>query len=209
MDVRNIYCVGWNYRLHAQELQNEVPEAPILFTKPTHALVEMQGQTVLLPGERGSVHYEAELVLLIDRAYEPGMSVNDLVRQMALGLDMTLRDKQNDIKRRGQPWLECKGFRNGALISRAIPFPGLKRLGERDFRLLKNGVEVQRGNAAQMVFSPQLLVDYCGNRFGLGAGDILYTGTPVGVGPVMSGDHLALFWGDDLLGECTVQLEGV
>ncbi|MBC9783694.1 fumarylacetoacetate hydrolase family protein [Heliobacterium chlorum] len=205
-NVRNIYCVGWNYRLHAQELGNTVPDSPIIFTKPTHALVEMLGQEIAFPADQGSLHYEAELVLVIGKAYRPGIKVDDLVDRMALGLDMTLRDKQNEVKKQGRPWLSCKGFLRSALITKTLPFPGIDNLGKTEFVLQKNNQEVQRGNASLMVFAPQALVDYIGSHYGLDAGDLIFTGTPVGVGPVNHGDHLALYWGEEQLGECTVRL---
>ncbi len=98
--IRNIYCVGRNYALHAKELQNEVPTAPFLFSKPTHALAEAKGQEVILPGDRGSIHFEVELVIRIGRPYEKGIKVDDIVDGMAVGIDFTLRDVQNELKKK-------------------------------------------------------------------------------------------------------------
>lgn len=100
--IRNIYCVGRNYGLHAAELGNDIPEEPMIFTKPTHALTPMNGSVIELPGDRGEVHYEAELVPHIGRKYEQGLTVDQLVDRMALGIDFTLRDVQTIIKKRGR-----------------------------------------------------------------------------------------------------------
>ncbi len=108
--IRNIYCVGRNYGLHAAELGNSVPDEPMIFTKPTHAITQMDGSAIELPAGRGEVHYEAELVLHIGRDYSPGNTVDELVDRMALGIDFTLRDVQNVVKQKGYPCCRPKGF---------------------------------------------------------------------------------------------------
>ncbi|GGH83881.1 2-keto-4-pentenoate hydratase/2-oxohepta-3-ene-1,7-dioic acid hydratase in catechol pathway [Pullulanibacillus pueri] len=203
-EIRNIYCVGRNYAQHAKELKNEVPTSPFLFSKPTHALVETQGQEIRLPNDQGAIHYEAEWVVHIRQPYEKGMSVDELVDQMALGIDFTLRDIQSELKKKGQPWLLAKGFKNSAVISPFIEFPGIEACKQVDFSLLKNGEYVQKGNIQEMIFDLQTIVDFAGQHFGLGKGDIIYTGTPAGVGPIMDKDHFALLWGQKKLGECSV-----
>jgi fumarylpyruvate hydrolase len=205
-NIRNIYCVGRNYRLHAEELGNAVPDKPMIFSKPTHALVAMDGREIGLPVNQGEIHHEAELVVHLARAYEPGAQLNDLIDRMALGIDFTLRDVQSELKKKGHPWLLAKGFRGSAPLTRFIDFPGAERITELDFTLTNNGKEVQRGNAKDMIFSLQHIIEYCAVHFGLGAGDIIFTGTPAGVGPVADGDRLQLNWGGELLGESTVRL---
>jgi len=192
--IRNVYCVGRNYRLHAAELGNSVPEEPMIFTKPTHSLVSMVGQTIYVPGHLGALHYEGELVLHIGRSYEEGLTVDQLVDQMALGIDFTLRDLQNEIKQKGYPWLPAKGFLNSAPITAFHAFPGWEEVKKKEFTLEKNGQEVQRGNIQDMIFDLQTLVDFIGLHYGLGAGDLIFTGTPAGVGKVCDGDQLELFW---------------
>ncbi|NTZ18015.1 FAA hydrolase family protein [Paenibacillus sp. JMULE4] len=204
--IRNIYCVGRNYALHAKELQNEVPTAPFLFSKPTHALVEAKGQEVILPGDRGSIHFEVELVIRIGRPYEKGIKVDDIVDGMAVGIDFTLRDVQNELKKKSYPWLLAKGFPNSAVLTKFIAFPGVEGCKTTNFALLKNGEQVQVGNIQNMIFDLQTLVDYSALHFGLGEGDIIFTGTPEGVGPVSDGDRLALLWGEQTLGDCTIKL---
>ncbi|WP_254450449.1 fumarylacetoacetate hydrolase family protein [Cohnella herbarum] len=208
-NLRNLYCVGRNYRLHAAELGNEVPSSPMIFTKPTHAAIEMRGGSLELPGTQGSVHYEAELVFAVNRAYEPGIRCDDLVSAFTVGLDLTLRDVQDKLKAKGHPWLPAKGFRNSATFGRWLPFPGIASLSEYDFGLRINGNEVQRGNAVDMVFDLQQIVDFVGQHYGLGAGDILFTGTPEGVGSLNEGDQLDVWWNEISLGILTTRLSEV
>lgn len=205
MEVRNIFCVGRNYRLHAEELGNEIPTTPLIFSKPSHALVEAKGQEILLPGDRGTLHHEIEVVIHIDKPYKKGMKAEDVIDQMALGIDFTLRDVQNELKKKGQPWLLAKGFRNSAIVTAFRPFPGVEVLKKIDFSLVKNGEQIQRGNIGDMIFDFETILQYISDHFGLDAGDMIYTGTPAGVSPVAAGDHLELRWGEETLGECKIK----
>lgn len=205
-NIRNVYCVGRNYKAHAEELGNELPKEPMLFTKPTHALTAMDGGEVSVPGSRGEVHYEAELVLHIGSAYVPGKRADELVDRMAFGLDLTLRDVQSVIKSKGTPWLPAKGFLRSAPLGGWMPFPGTASLADRDFTLRKNGTEVQRGNVSRMIFDIQTIIDYCAAHYGIGPGDIIFTGTPEGVGPVKNGDRFELAWGGEAAGSCVIKL---
>ncbi|MFD2613283.1 fumarylacetoacetate hydrolase family protein [Paenibacillus gansuensis] len=205
-NIRNIYCVGRNYRLHAAELGNAVPDAPMIFTKPTHAAVQLDGSELVLTGKAGEVHFEGELVVRIFRPYFDGASLHDLVDGIALGIDFTLRDVQNELKKKGHPWLAAKGFRNSAALTEFLPFPGEQELSETDFVLEKNGVETQRGNVRDMIFSLETVIRFIDEHYGLGEGDLIYTGTPSGVGPVAGGDRIALKWGERTLGEAVIVL---
>ncbi|OCT11939.1 fumarylacetoacetate hydrolase [Paenibacillus pectinilyticus] len=204
--IRNIYCVGRNYRAHAAELGNDVPDQPMIFTKPTHALAAIDGGALALPSDQGEIHYETELVLHIAKPYTEGVKVDEIVDQYALGIDFTLRDVQNVIKKKGQPWLPAKGFLKSAPITAFRPFPGASQLTESNFQLRKNGQVVQDGNIGLMIFDLQTLIDYIAKHYGLGPGDIIYTGTPEGVGPVKDGDHVELLWGEESFGHFTVTL---
>jgi 2-keto-4-pentenoate hydratase/2-oxohepta-3-ene-1,7-dioic acid hydratase in catechol pathway len=204
--IRNIYCVGRNYAQHAAELGNAVPEAPMIFMKPSHALIEMNGQPILLPKDQGEVHYEAELVLHIGKTYKKGISVDDLVDRFALGIDFTLRELQNELKKKGHPWMSAKGFLRSAPIGPFLPFLGEAEIKHTDFTLWKNGVEVQRGNTSIMIFHLQAIVDYCAEHYGLGPGDLIYTGTPAGAGSLVNGDQLRLQWGNQHAGECIIEI---
>lgn len=202
--IRNVYCVGRNYRLHAAELGNDVPQEPMIFMKPSHAVIPLDQSVIILPKDQGKVHYEGEIVILIDRDYEPGITVNELVEVMALGIDFTLRDVQQVIKEKGHPWTAAKGFKSSAPLTPFVAFPGTEELNLQDFTVIKNEVEVQRGNASDMIFSLQNIVDYIGLHYGLGKGDLIFTGTPAGVGPVSLGDEFELLWGDKQLGSCSI-----
>lgn len=190
-DIRNIYCVGRNYALHAQELGNAVPEEPIIFSKPTHALHASSGK-LALPGTIGDIHYEVELVVRIGAAYKSGMSVEELVDGVAVGIDLTARDVQSTLKEKRQPWLLAKGFPGSAVLGPFQPFAGSAAFDEIAFSLVKNDEAVQSGSPRDMIFSLQQLVDFIGPRLGLGAGDVIYTGTPAGVGPLADGDTLEM-----------------
>lgn len=176
-NIRNVYCVGRNYKLHAEELGNAVPDEPMIFMKPSHAVVPLNGETLELPATKGEVHYEAELVVQIGRSYEPGMAVDELVDAYAFGIDFTLRDVQTVIKKKGHPWTAAKGFRNSAPVTAFQAFPGAAALLEKDFTLTKNGEVVQRGNISNMIFSLQDIVDYVGHHYGLGRAMSFYRNT--------------------------------
>lgn len=205
-EIRNIYCIGRNYKLHALELGNEVPSEPLVFTKPTHTIVPMNGNTVELPGDVGEVHFELELVLRIGRDYESGADADSLIDGLALGLDLTLRDVQSKLKAKGQPWLPAKGFKSSAPLGEWLPYPGGRHLADHDFVLLRNGQEAQHGNAGDMLFHVNELVTYIGEHYGLGAGDIIYTGTPAGVAALQDGDRLQALWAGREVASCTVKL---
>lgn len=197
--IRNIYAVLRNYRKHAEELGNDVPHAPILFSMPTHALVPLDGSAVVLPAGIGVIHYEIEIVLRFDERGQPD--------GIALGLDLTARDVQSELKKNAYPWLAAKGFRNSAPISDFHPFPGYDQLPGMEFSLRKNGEQVQLGRPTLMIFDAQTIATYCASYFGLGQGDIIFTGTPEGVGPIADGDHLELFMNGDSWGSCTIRLQ--
>ncbi|BAE85232.1 fumarylacetoacetate hydrolase family protein [Desulfitobacterium hafniense] len=199
--IKNIYCVGRNYLQHAKELNNAVPTSPFLFVKPTHALVEGQGQTIAMPKDQGNVHYEAELVVHVGKNYEPGMKAEAVIDKIAVGIDFTLREVQDELKKKGLPWLLAKGFPNSAVLSRWLPFEGLEGTAGHDFTLEKNGQEVQRGNIKEMIFDIPTIIEFCAQHFGLAEGDIIFTGTPAGVGVAAAGDHFVLKWKEEQVGE--------
>ena len=205
-EIRNIYCVGRNYAAHAKELSNDVPISPFLFSKPTHAFVVANGQEIELPGNRGSIHYETELVIYIGRKHQKGMKADEVIDRMGIGIDFTLRDVQTELKKKGYPWLLAKGFPHSAVLSKFIEFPGMSELKDKDFQLIKNGEKVQKGNIKNMIFDLQTIIDFSSTHFGLGEGDIIFTGTPEGVGQVLDGDHLSLIWDNQILGECVIKL---
>ncbi|MDQ0174144.1 fumarylacetoacetate hydrolase family protein [Paenibacillus tundrae] len=203
-NIRNVYCVGRNYKLHAEELGNAVPDEPMIFMKPSHAVVPLNGEAIALPSTQGEVHYEAELVIRIGQNYQPGISIVNLVDAYAFGIDFTLRDVQSVIKKKGHPWTAAKGFKNSAPITEFQAFTDVDSLQKADFTLNKNGEEVQRGNIRNMIFDLLTIVDYVGQHYGLGEGDVIFTGTPEGVGSTVAGDVLELTWNGKSVGQCTI-----
>ena len=206
-EIKNIYCIGRNYVEHIHELGNVVPDEPLIFSKPTHAIVKASHQNIDLPQNRGDIHYETEIVLKMGKDYTPDMTVDELVSEMTIGLDLTLRDLQSKLKAKGQPWLLAKGFKHSAVIGEWIPFVGEQKCQEEEFKLFINKEVRQVGNSAMMIFSFEQMIRYIAENLGLKKGDIIFTGTPKGVGPLKDGDHLAFTWADKQLGACTIEMK--
>mgnify|MGYP001172531853 CR=1 FL=1 len=200
--IRNIFCVGRNYESFARQMGNKVTENPIIFMKPTHSLCQMDGSAIEIPGDRGEVNGEAEIVLHIARPYEQGMKVEDLVDQASIGIDFTFRDVLNEVKANGKPWLIAKGFPGFSAVGRFLPFNSF--ILQQDFQFFQNGKLLQTGNIRNMIFSFQNLVDFIAANFGLGPGDIIYTGIPEGIGKLKHRDHLEVRWGNEVLGSCAI-----
>lgn len=205
-NIHNIYCIGRNYVEHVKELNNKMPEKPVVFSKPTHSLIQVTGQEVELPANEGDIHYEVELVVQLKTDYDETKSVDELIDTMYMGLDLTLRDVQQELKDNGYPWLIAKGFKNAAILSSSVPFPGEEQLKQIPFSLQVNGETVQEGKAEQMIFDLERQINYIGQNLGLKAGDVIYTGTPSGVGALKDGDVLSMEFDGEKLGDCTVKL---
>lgn len=202
--IKNIFCIGRNYVAHAHELGNEVPTEPIVFTKPTHALTQAIGQTIDLPKNKGGVHYEAELVIKMGRDYAPDLTVDQLIAEMTVGLDLTLRDLQSKLKEKQQPWDLAKGFQHAAIVGEFIPFPGEDVYKRKRFELWMNDEQVQVGDLNKMIFSLADIMHFIGTHLGLKKDDIIFTGTPEGVGPLHEADSLSLIWDKEVLGTCII-----
>jgi 2-keto-4-pentenoate hydratase/2-oxohepta-3-ene-1,7-dioic acid hydratase (catechol pathway) len=190
--VRRIFCVGRNYEAHARELGNDVDrEAPIWFTKAPAALCE-SGAAIPYPPGTANCHYEIELVLAIGA---PGFEVSpenamSLVYGYACGLDMTRRDLQNAAKDRGYPWDTGKDFENAAVVGAITPASEFGDAAGKGITLSQNGTTRQDASLDEMVWSiPELIADLS-RMYHLDAGDLIFTGTPAGVGPVSPGDEL-------------------
>ncbi|MEI6757254.1 MAG: fumarylacetoacetate hydrolase family protein [Chlorobium sp.] len=200
-----IYCVGKNYLEHAREmlqLEGEVPEAqpenerePIIFMKPPTAL-ETSGVIVMPMFQdrplSANMHYEAELLLLVGKSTD-GCSIEDAtthIKGYGVGLDMTLRDVQLAAKKAGNPWLKSKGFRKSALISDFVPLDNTEIPPDLELSLELNGSQVQHASVSEMLHTPAMLIHYLSYLYGLRSGDLVFTGTPAGVGRVTSGDTL-------------------
>lgn len=191
--IGKIVCVGRNYAEHARELNNPVPETPLLFIKPATSVVPLEGGFDLGGGGE-SVHYETELALLIGSPLRQADSESDCraaVVGLGLALDLTLRDVQSALKAKGHPWEIAKGFDGACPLSAfmAVPERPLEAL---EFTLALNGVPRQHGRVCDMLTSPLALLAYISRHFTLCPGDVVLTGTPAGVGPLARGDRLSL-----------------
>ena len=205
--IQNVFCVGRNYEEHINELANERPSEPVWFMKPSHSIVyAKETERLVFPGEVGAIHYEVELVVQLKEDYVPDQPLGRLIGQVALGLDLTLRELQSDLKAKGMPWLRAKGFRNSAVISDSLPFESLPSFSEIDFSLVKNDEIVQQGLAGEMIYSLEELLQSCWEQFDLKKGDVIFTGTPAGVGAINEGDFFQLFLNNGCLGELVIEI---
>ena len=188
-----IICIGRNYVDHAKELQNPVPKQPLVFMKPSSALL-VNNKALYYPAFTKDLHYELELVLKICKngRHVQTEFAHKYYDQIALGIDFTARDIQQRCKEKGHPWEIAKGFDGSAAISPFIPIEKVNREAI-PFFLKKNGEIVQKGNTKDLIFSFDYLISYLSQYFKLHQGDIIYTGTPAGVGPVVIGDQLEAF----------------
>jgi fumarylpyruvate hydrolase len=143
----------------------------------------------------------------VGKPYEQGILASDLLDSFALGIDFTMRDVQDELKQKQHPWLKAKGFKASAPLTEFQPMSSIENLFAESFSLTINGVEKQRGHLQDTIFNLQTLVDEIGTHYGLAEGDIIFTGTPAGVGPVQDGDQMKLYWGESLLGECRIELK--
>ncbi len=183
---RTIWCLGRNYAKHAEELGNIVEARPLVFQKGLNALVPMQRSQALFSGH-GDVHYETEIIVLMDRN-ENG----SFITAIGLGLDLTLRDLQGELKVAGKPWTLAKSFDGSAIVSRFIPVNEIPSLHQIRFTMLLNGEIRQRGDSSQMILPLEKSPAYLEEYTDLQPGDIIFTGTPEGVGVLNSGDEVSL-----------------
>ena len=186
-----IICIGRNYSNHAKELGNTIPKEPLLFLKPETA-VQPKGHPFFIPTFSRNIQYEIELVIKINKTgkYIEERFANRYYSQVGLGIDFTARDIQEECKAKGLPWEKAKGFDGSAQISHN--FIEKKRLNLTciSFSLKQNGTIVQEGNSKDMIFSFNEIISYVSKFYTLKVGDLIYTGTPAGVGKVNQGDIL-------------------
>src|SRR6056297_2354243 len=186
-----IICIGRNYADHARELNNDVPGEPVFFLKPDSALV-IRNRPFFYPDFSSEVHHELEVVLRIGRL---GRSIDEKFAsrysdRIGLGVDFTARDLQSQMKKRGLPWEIAKGFDYSAPISDLLPLEEFGSADNLGFRLARNGKTVQEGNTGDLIFSFEKIIAYVSRFMTLKTGDLIFTGTPAGVGPVAIGDRL-------------------
>ena len=189
-----IICIGRNYFEHAKELGNEIPKEPIFFLKPDTA-ISPKGHPFFIPDFSNNVQYEVELVIRIKRLgkHIEEKFAHKYYDQIGLGIDFTARDIQQEVKEKGLPWEKAKGFDGSAVISRKYLDKKELELANLNFSLKKNGEIVQSGNSQQMLFKIDQIIAYISQFYTLKIGDLIYTGTPEGVGQVNPGDVLEGF----------------
>ena len=201
-----IICIGRNYIDHAKELNNPVPSKPLIFMKPSTALL-INNKPFYFPDFSKKIHFEVELILRIcknGKHIQPKFA-NDYIDQIGLGLDLTARDIQDQCKAKGHPWEVAKAFDHSAVIGKFLPvsqFPNLKNIG---FSLRQNNMEVQNGNSKDLIFDFEYIVSYVSSIFTLHIGDYIFTGTPAGVGPIKIGDQFQGYINDELLLNCDIK----
>ncbi len=193
-----IFCVGRNYAAHASELGNEIPDEPIIFMKPKSAMLQSH-TPFYYPEFTNELHYECELVLRISKngKYIQEKFAGKYYDAITAGIDFTARDIQNELKEKGLPWEKAKAWDNSAVIGKWIPITSIKNKKDINFCLYKNKELVQQSNSANMIHSFDKIVAYISNYFSVNIGDVIFTGTPAGVGEVVVGDELEAFIEDD------------
>lgn len=201
-----ILCIGRNYVAHAEELNNPLPTEPVVFSKPDTALLR-NNDPFYIPGFAKEFHHEVEVVVRINRigkkiAPEFAHRYYD---EIGVGIDFTARDLQDSLKAKGLPWEKCKAFDHSAVISEFVPKADYQDVQNINFHLNVNGETRQKGNTSLMIFKIDTLIAHLSNYFTLKIGDLIYTGTPAGVGPVMIGDRLQLYLEDKLMSDFLVK----
>ena len=186
-----IICIGRNYTDHIEELSNERPKEPVIFIKPDSAVLPKE-QDFYRPEFSNDIHYEVELLVKIHKvgkhiAKEFAPNYYD---EIGLGIDFTARDIQTQLKQKGLPWEKSKGFDGSAVIGKWVSKAQFENLENISFSLQKNGVQVQSGNTGLMLWKIDEIIAYVSQFFMLKKGDVIFTGTPAGVGPVQANDVL-------------------
>ena len=200
-----IICVGRNYGEHAKELGNEIPEDPVIFMKPDTALLK-KGSDFYIPEFSDDIHYELEVVLKISKGgkYIQKENASKHYDEIGLGIDFTARDLQSKLKGKGLPWELAKGFDGSAVVSDFVSKDNYD-LENLNFSLMKNNEKVQVGNTSEMIFSPEDIIAFASKYFTLRVGDLIFTGTPKGVGKVSENDLLEAYLADQKLFSLKIQ----
>ena len=200
-----IFCIGRNYSEHAKELNNPIPTKPVVFCKPLGALLR-ENKPFFYPDFSNDIHYEIELVLKICKSGKsiPLAKCNDYYSHITVGLDLTARDLQQECKEKGLPWEISKGFDHSAIIGNWLDKNDLN-LNNIEFELHKNKLQVQYGKSKEMIFSFEQIIHYLSRFFRLSQGDLIYTGTPSGVGPIHKGEIFEGFIEKKQLFSCEIK----
>lgn len=203
--MMKIVCIGRNYVDHAKELDNPIPEHPLIFMKPSSALLK-NNKAFYYPEFSKDIHFEAEIVL---KMVKNGRHVQrefakSYYEEVGIGIDFTARDIQSKLKANGHPWEIAKAFDHSAVIGQFIPISNLDR-SNINFQLKKNGEIVQNGFTKDMIFDFEHIICYISKFIKLQVGDMIFTGTPAGVGPVKIGDTLEGFINEEQLLYCEIR----
>ncbi|WP_430816463.1 fumarylacetoacetate hydrolase family protein [Carboxylicivirga sp. RSCT41] len=195
-----ILCIGRNYVKHIEELNNQVPSEPVIFAKPDSALL-LKNKPFFIPDFAEEFHHEVELVVKINRIGKniAPQFAHRYYEEIALGVDFTARDLQSELKSKGLPWEKAKAFDGSAVLSKFInkeKYPDIQNI---NFRMEKNDEVVQNGNTGHMIFPIDRIISHVSQFFTLKIGDLIYTGTPAGVGQVAINDRLKGYIEDELM----------
>ena len=195
-----IMCIGRNYVDHIKELENEVSGDPVVFLKPDTALLR-NANPFYIPDFADEFHYEVELLVRINKLgknIEPEFA-HRYYEEIGIGIDFTARDLQNKLRKKGLPWEKCKAFDSSAAVSEFVPKSKYPDINNINFHLDINGETRQKGNSSMMIYKIDTIVSHLSKYFTLKIGDIIFTGTPAGVGPVKIDDRLQLYIEDELM----------
>ena len=189
-----LICIGRNYADHIDELKNERPAEPVVFIKPDSAVLPKE-QDFYIPEFTQEVHHEVEVLVKIKKVgkHIDKKFAHKYYDELSLGIDFTARDLQNKLKAKGLPWEKAKGFDGAAVIGKWVPKDKYNNLFKLGFSLLKNGVLTQNGNTELMLWNIDEIIAYVSQFFMLKKGDVIFTGTPAGVGKVSRNDYLQGF----------------
>ena len=201
-----VICIGRNYKEHAKEMNSPLPDKPVFFMKPDTSVLT-RNRPFYYPDFSNEIHYETELVLRICKV---GKNIqkkfaHTYYNEIGIGLDLTARDLQDDCKKKGLPWLISKGFDNAAPLGKFLPKSQFPDICNINFHLELNGTTVQQGNSKDLIFPFEEVISYVSTFITLKMGDLIFTGTPAGVGPIKIGDRLEAFIENERLLGCTVK----
>ncbi len=201
-----IICIGRNYSEHAKELNNDVPSEPVVFMKPKSALLQPD-KPFIIPDFTKDLHYECELVVKIGKngKYIQEKFASKYYNEISVGIDFTARDLQQQQKSKGLPWEIAKAFDNSAVVGHFISLNENRKIDDINFSMKKNGELVQQGNSSQMLFSVDKIIAYVSQFFTLNISDLIFTGTPAGVGTVAILDELEGFLEDEKMFDLSIQ----
>lgn len=201
-----IFCVGRNYVDHAKELGNDVPDEPVIFLKPKSAFLQPH-MPFYYPEFTNELHYEVELVLRVSKngKYIQERHASKYYNAITVGIDFTARDIQAELKKKGLPWEIAKAWDNSAAVGKFVDLKPGMNINDLNFSLQKNKEIVQQGNSRDMMFTFDQIVSYVSNFFSLNIGDLIFTGTPAGVGECVVGDILEAYMEKDALLEVEIK----